>query len=139
MSRHGRILKTKVKGLIFFMVLFVCYGLYDFNTPKKKTVFAIQDAKPRFMIFYSKSHKMPENSSQLPNLKHLSNENKDGWGVPLKFKEKIKNQQYCIFSYGADKQLGGKGENKDIEGCFLVVDENGEFADIYGPFIKKQN
>lgn len=73
---------------------------YDFSSIEK----AIEEFEQRYK-------KIPDNLSELVDTKILKVVPKDPWGI--KYKYKISDKGYLIYTLGKDNKDGGDGDNKD--------------------------
>ncbi|NOZ72788.1 MAG: hypothetical protein GXP38_12905 [Chloroflexi bacterium] len=92
--------------------------------PKAITRTRISITKQRVCGYFAVRHRLPAKLSDLqPLKKNRDGSFMDGWGRPIQYT--VKDMAVILLSLGKDGQLGGTGEDADIQVTFAVGGEKG--------------
>lgn len=126
---------TLIELLVVLVILGMIAGLVgprimkQLGSAKTKTAkLQIEDLGAALDIFYLDNDRYPYTQESLNALTqqpsgldnwngpYLKKKNvpKDPWGNDYQYQSPGQNWEYDLYSYGADKQPGGEGNNKDI-------------------------
>ena len=107
----------------------------DVVPPRNLTAGRMFVTKRRIIQFARQRGALPQTLIDLPAMPGYDTQTIDAWGRPLDYTFDSSGV-VTLQSLGADKQLGGEGEARDMIGSFASRDAEGSWQDELGPWIR---
>jgi hypothetical protein len=122
-------------GTLFLMGCAISDNFVTQVPPRSSTYGTIWVMKQR-ILRYAKAHNaLPESVDNLPKIPDKIDGVQDAWG--RKIIMEFSDGKATLTSLGRDGKPGGKGDNADMSGVFLLRYKNGDWADESTEWIQK--
>lgn len=107
--------------------------LIDVIPPRSLTSGRMCMTKRRIMQFAHQHNRLPATLAELPAMPGYDTETVDAWKRPLDYTID-ESGVVTLRSLGADRQPGGKGDDRDLTGVFESRDAQGHWQDEMAPW-----
>lgn len=123
----GRV-RTPFKIALAATILVAIAAFFFVETipPRSLTELRMEVTKRRIIQYALQYNRLPGNLSELPLMPDNDSKTTDAWGRPLDYSFDASGV-VTLRSLGADKRVGGDGENRDMIGIFAARDPQGRW------------
>jgi hypothetical protein len=129
-------LKVIVSG--FIMLLLAGFFLVETIPPRSLTVTRMSVTKRRILQFAHQINRLPSTLAELPPMPGYDTETTDAWKRQLDYGTDDSGV-VTLRSLGADKHLGGDGDNRDMTGVFISRNAQGNWQEDLTEWIQDPN